>query len=91
MQVSIQPAGDIAGEGLVTNAQDRTVQRRFAGQGADDDIVVSSTRAYVAALSRMATYLNERKGSAAAAHNGGGSAGPKRPPVAGQRQVVGQA
>jgi hypothetical protein len=59
LQVTIKPAGAIANTGFVTNAQDHTFQRLFAGQGADDDIVVASTRAYVAAINKMRMYLVE--------------------------------
>ena len=66
LQVLIQPAGAIAAAGFVTNAQDKTFQRKFGGQGADDDIVVSSARAYISALSKLASYLaeNQLKGAA---------------------------
>lgn len=59
VQVTIKPAGAIANTGFVTNAQDHTFQRSFAGQGADDDIVVASTRAYVAAVNKMRMHLVE--------------------------------
>ena len=59
LQVSIRPAGAAAGQAVVTNAQDRTFQRNFAGQGVDVDIVVASIRAYIAALNKMRVYLSE--------------------------------
>lgn len=56
VQVQIRPAGNAA-QGFRTNAQDQTRQRLFTGQGADSDIVVASTRAYVAALNKMISHL----------------------------------
>lgn len=58
LQVQIRPAGNIAAQGYKTNAQSQTVQRTFGGQGADSDIVVASTRAYVAALNKMIAHLS---------------------------------
>lgn len=57
VQVQIRPAGNVAEQGYRTNAQDQTKQRLFTGQGADSDIVVASTRAYVAALNKMMAHL----------------------------------
>lgn len=74
VQVSIQAAGDIARAGFVTNSQDKTFQRRFGSQGADDDIVVSSTRAYISALSKMGAYLSEHSSAEAVGGNGSVSA-----------------
>jgi len=45
-------AGAGAGGGA-TNAQGVVVRRTFSGSGTDDDIVTSSTRAYVSALNKM--------------------------------------
>lgn len=63
--MQIRAAGSVSEHGYKTSAQDQMVQRTFAGQGADSDIVVSSTRAYVAALNRMIAHLSA--GPAAAA------------------------
>lgn len=65
--MSIKPSGHIADEGFVTNSQDKTYQRAFGGQGADEDIVVSSARAYVAALNKMISFLSSRQRQAQAA------------------------
>ena len=42
-------------------AQGRTYDRTFSGQGADDDIVVASTRAYVTALNKAIVYLQTQQ------------------------------
>lgn len=57
MQVQIRPSGKIGQEGYVTTASEKTFARTFAGQGADGDIVVASTRAYVSALNKMIHFL----------------------------------
>lgn len=57
MQVQVKPSGKIGREGYVTTSSDKTFARTFAGQGADGDIVVASTRAYVAALNKMIHFL----------------------------------
>ena len=46
-RVVIRPAGKMSGEGYVTSTQGGLTQRSFSGSGADEDIVVSSARAYV--------------------------------------------
>lgn len=38
--------------------QGRKAQRSFTGQGADEDIVVASARAYVSALNKMIPFLS---------------------------------
>jgi len=64
LQVSIRPAGRHKREALVTNAQEITTARTFAGQGSDEDIVVSSARAYVSALNKMITFLSAAESAA---------------------------
>eukprot|EP00892_Ulva_mutabilis_P003283 jgi/Ulvmu1/1326/UM011_0054.1 len=66
-RVQIRPAGAVAEQGYKTTSQDTTVQRTFGGQGADSDIVVASTRAYVAALNKMIAHLSRDAGAPAAA------------------------
>lgn len=57
----------------MTTPQDRTVQRSFGGQGADGDIVVASTRAYVSALNKMIAHLVASAPPDAPADGEGGS------------------
>jgi hypothetical protein len=57
VQVQIKPSGKIGAEGYVTTASEVTFARTFSGQGADGDIVVASTRAYVSALNKMISHL----------------------------------
>lgn len=57
-RVTIRPAGRMGKEAFVTNASEVTFKRTFAGQGSDEDIVVSSARAYVSALNKMITFLS---------------------------------
>jgi hypothetical protein len=57
LQVVIKPSGKIGREGYVTTASEKTFARTFGGQGADGDIVVASTRAYVSALNKMIHFL----------------------------------
>jgi 2-isopropylmalate synthase len=71
--VTIRPAGKMAGEGWVTDAHSRKVQRSFSGNGADEDIVVASVRAYVTSLNKMISWLgtfNKGLKEAAAAEGG---------------------
>lgn len=57
-RVVIKPSGNLANDGFVQSAQGRVTQRSYSGTGADEDIVVSSARAYVSALNKMIGYLN---------------------------------
>ena len=57
-RVVIKPSGNMANDGFVQSAQGRVTQRSYSGTGADEDIVVSSARAYVSALNKMIGYLN---------------------------------
>ncbi|WIA37513.1 hypothetical protein OEZ86_014425 [Tetradesmus obliquus] len=58
-RVSIRPTGAMRDEAFVEKANGfGKVQRTFSGQGADEDIVVSSARAYVAALNKMIGFLS---------------------------------
>lgn len=85
-RVTIRPAGKMAGEGWVTDAHSRKVQRSFSGGGADEDIVVASARAYVTALNKMIGWMNINN---TAARAGGGAAdGAARPAVGGQEVAV---
>ncbi len=38
--------------------QGNKTQRSFSGSGSDEDIVVSSARAYVSALNKMISYIS---------------------------------
>ena len=59
---------------IKSNAQTGNIEARtFMATGADTDIVVSSARAYVAAINRMIAYT---KSSAAAENVGGGGGEP---------------
>jgi hypothetical protein len=73
LQVAIKPTGNVAGTATVTNAQDFTFQRSFPGQGADDDIVVASTRAYIAALNKLRAFLKSKGVLSSEDENGVGS------------------
>jgi hypothetical protein len=75
LQVAIKPTGNVAGTATVTSAQDLTFQRSFPGQGADDDIVVASTRAYIAALNKMRAFLIDKGVILVQKHSGEGSIG----------------
>ncbi|EFN59861.1 hypothetical protein CHLNCDRAFT_133663 [Chlorella variabilis] len=68
-RVVIRPAGKQADEGYVASYKGGRTQRSFSGSGADEDIVVSSARAYVSALNKMIGFI-----SAKAAANGATSA-----------------
>ncbi|KDD71426.1 hypothetical protein H632_c5055p0 [Helicosporidium sp. ATCC 50920] len=45
-------------------AQGEQRVRSFSGMGADEDIVVSAARAYVAALNKMVSYLSAQEEAA---------------------------
>ena len=60
-RVLIRPGGRMAEEGYVQTAQGGKTQRSYSGSGADEDIVVSSARAYVSALNKMIAYLSARE------------------------------
>ena len=51
--------------------QGNTHQRTFSGNGADDDIVVSSVRAYVSAMNKLIAFVskNERRAAEAASQS----------------------
>lgn len=63
-RVVVLPAGKMASEAYVNSAKGGKTQRQFSGTGADEDIVVSSARAYVSALNKMISYIaaNQRPG-----------------------------
>ena len=63
-RVVIKPAGRMATEGFVSSAQGGKVQRSYSGGGADEDIVVSSARAYISALNKMIAYLSAEQRAA---------------------------
>ncbi|KAG7667065.1 hypothetical protein Ndes2526B_g04445 [Nannochloris sp. 'desiccata'] len=68
-RVIIKPSG--RNEGYVQNARGGKTQRFYSGSGADEDIVVSSARAYVSALNKMIAYLSVQESAEfAAAGNG---------------------
>lgn len=47
--------------------QGSTQQRTFSGNGADDDIVVSSVRAYVSAINKLIAFVSKSEQRAAEA------------------------
>jgi len=47
------------------NLQGSTFLRTFSGTGADDDIVVSSVRAYVSAMNKMIAFVSKAEKRAA--------------------------
>lgn len=59
-RVVIRPAGRLTNEGFAYNPQKGNIQRNFSGTGADEDIVVSSARAYISALNKMIGWLNAK-------------------------------
>jgi len=68
-RVIIKPSG--RSEGYVQNVRGGKTQRFYSGSGADEDIVVSSARAYVSALNKMIAYLSvQESAETAAAANG---------------------
>eukprot|EP01025_Chloroclados_australasicus_P066038 TRINITY_DN9030_c0_g1_i1.p1 TRINITY_DN9030_c0_g1~~TRINITY_DN9030_c0_g1_i1.p1 ORF type:complete len:614 (-),score=77.12 TRINITY_DN9030_c0_g1_i1:204-2045(-) len=60
-RVAIKPIGKTSEATTVETAQGLTVQRTFSGSGADEDIVVSSARAYISALNKMITFMGARQ------------------------------
>jgi 2-isopropylmalate synthase len=82
----------MSGEGWVTDAHSRKVQRSFSGNGADEDIVVASVRAYVTALNKMIGWLSNKAAGDSAAKGSVDEAPPRRPPsAAGVAVAVGKA
>ncbi|PSC68493.1 2-isopropylmalate synthase isoform B [Micractinium conductrix] len=65
-RVVIRPSGKMAGEGYVDSYKGGKTQRSFSGSGADEDIVVSSARAYISALNKMIGYIGAKSASDAA-------------------------
>ena len=63
----VRPAGKMADQGFVANARGGVSQRQFSGSGADEDIVVSSARAYISALNKMISYISANQSAAALA------------------------
>jgi len=57
-KVIVAPSQRLSGK---LTAQGRTYDRTFTGQGADDDVVVASTRAYVSALNKVIMYLKAQE------------------------------
>ncbi|KAL4429865.1 hypothetical protein ABPG77_010982 [Micractinium sp. CCAP 211/92] len=72
-RVVIRPAGKMAGEGYVDSYKGGKTQRSFSGSGADEDIVVSSARAYVSALNKMISYISAKSATAVATSSMDGS------------------
>jgi 2-isopropylmalate synthase len=66
-RVAIKPAGRMSNEGYVASAQGNVTQRTYSGNGADNDIVVASARAYVSALNKMIGFLSAQEKAKAAA------------------------
>lgn len=66
-RVVIKPAGRMSSQGYVSSAQGGKVQRTYSGGAADEDIVVSSARAYTSALNKMIAYLSVAERAATAA------------------------
>jgi 2-isopropylmalate synthase len=66
-RVIIRPAGKMAGTASSSlHATLGKVQRTFSGQGADEDIVVSSARAYISALNKMIFWVSALAAGSAA-------------------------
>lgn len=63
--------------------QGRQFERVFSGQGADEDVVVGSARAYVSALNKLISYYSASKQVSAghAATDGVPTAAEQRVPV----------
>lgn len=63
--------------------QGRQFERVFSGQGADEDVVVGSARAYVSALNKLISYYSASKQVSAghAATNGVPTEAEQRVPV----------
>lgn len=66
-RVVVRPAGKMASEGFVPNTMGGVRQRTFSGSGADEDIVVSSARAYISAMNKMISYISANQTASAAA------------------------
>ena len=66
-RVIIRPAGELASTGTKQDYKGRQQQRTFSGQGAHEDVVVSSARAYISALNRMIPYISAQAHAATAA------------------------
>ncbi|KAI3429866.1 hypothetical protein D9Q98_010177 [Chlorella vulgaris] len=65
-RVVIRPAGRQADVGYVKSYKGGRTQRTFSGSGADEDIVVSSARAYVSALNKMIGFISAKSAASAA-------------------------
>ena len=50
--------------------QGRAFQRTFAGTGADDDVVVSSARAYISALNKLISFTSASSQAVSAQQQG---------------------
>jgi len=66
-RVIIRPAGRMASEGFVQSAQGGKTQRIYSGNGAHEDIVVSSAKAYVSAMNKMIGFLSSEEAARAIA------------------------
>ncbi|KAL4427300.1 hypothetical protein ABPG77_003209 [Micractinium sp. CCAP 211/92] len=61
-RVTVKPAEEeLEGGGMATVNQGRLAERRFHGSGADEDIIMSSARAYISALNKAIAYLAAKK------------------------------
>jgi len=57
-RVIIKPAGKLSDQAVSEHASLGKVNRTFSGNGADEDIVVASARAYVSALNKMIGWMS---------------------------------
>ncbi|KAL4440208.1 hypothetical protein ABPG75_003209 [Micractinium tetrahymenae] len=61
-RVTVKPVEEELGpERLVALTQGHAAERRFHGSGADEDIIMSSARAYISALNKAIAYLAAKK------------------------------
>ncbi|KAI8468616.1 MAG: 2-isopropylmalate synthase [Monoraphidium minutum] len=92
-RVTIRPAGKMSNEAWVTDAHSRVVQRSFSGNGADEDIVVASVRAYVAALNKMIGWMgaNNQNGKPTSSVDGGAGTRPSVGSQGGVAVAIGKA
>ena len=72
-RVQIQPSAELMEAASVPNAQTGQLNlRTFSGSGTDEDIVASSTRAYLSALNKMIGYVSSQHTHGAAHSQQGG-------------------
>ena len=60
-KVVVKPVAGGAVSGMSLSAQGGDVERQFSGSGSDTDIVVSSARAYLAAVNKLIRWNIRRE------------------------------